>query len=1344
MDYSTQERLKQICTFLKESTYQQNNATDIRFSNTADLLWDPVRFWGKVLHHAKPPACYFTWEDFLNFKKSYEDTHNETIDESFLFSKFWIRNVLGFIDTAEAIDNLVYTFQEIRDFKNEILFWIEFQKVHKDHPLNTMVITDAIEDYETKTGKKLNKDGLYFGRWYREKDGKIELSNFEIYFQHFITYFKEFSFLQAFKNEKYAPFRRKIKINSTKFENILLSFRNLHPQGPDIETLEKEGSITKEGTFYSLSPSSFLGDVGDQISAYAWEMTVGDSSFEDDMARVKNWLVKNVSSRHWPTDLSYSSADSVARFLDAAYQLLVEEPDLNDFTKELNKIYFEDRHGTVSLQRTEAHILEEYITLSNNDHFELLHGFLFFKNRGHSNGLLLQPSRILLALLIRIIVRYDMDVPASKIPELERANQTRCPRIIGLINQGLYKPYLLWKVTYDIIHHKQEVIPYLVFEEKFATTAFILIDELEFKQDKEYDSKFFLWENMTILFLTTLSRGDLPSSAKKILQLFCQLNDQKYQIPFDQSITQIKERNNHEKKEKCVLSLIENCRQYETVHNKRETPYLFPIIFEELTKAFKGIKLPSFYRNGTVTFPLMKWDGITWLLRTSTYWKYKDQVMLMKISRNKLAAHFLNDYLDKIQIKEIITFDHFKRKDELGLPSWSEKLERLRLVDWLYPIYFIDAQGLLNRFLQPDIPIKITDSDYDKNNKFNADKLRTHIGVLLQVLKKLASPTIPYGFDKKNLLTIKTKIEQQIIDYLKRHIKDAPTEGRVDLFEYSKEKAFQSSDKEALFPQITRSLKWFADKDTLIDSISETGDIGKMLTLLETNSSEGIKHKLIAKIKQLDIKKFLENYSWIPEVQYTLTGLAQHPELMDQIDEAIAYWKEKIMLKRSNKEYKMVLYRTELLRAYFRKDEKRIAAIEEPSNTQNNKDIPTKAYKDFYIGLLFIQTDPKKSHSTFDRLTSLYPLYISFPLNRMVAKINWAQKDENISLYREALEEWNATAVDYDKDTLENADPNLSISKLTILSKIGEPENFDKHYRNLPIEHRMNPELLYIVVESLVSRSRLDEAQQLINEAKSYHAFSDFRNIQFVQDLQTKIDGIDNVDELRSHYLRIFASGPAKFIKILPENLNGKIELTQFLVQEFILAADKMLEKIQSISEIKDEDKYNDLIELVLNARINPWGWRVGAQSRGAFSGSGGYDPGERDLPILDINNKVMVICEAWIFRDKTKTHNHLAKIFNYHHKKEAFVVLVYDTGQRWDDFQKSWDTYLEEIQSAPFPTKFAINGPSTDVTSMYGFSQSAIKVAACEHGTDTTIYHIFINTNYKLFSGKATLQAKP
>lgn len=1342
MDNNLNELVKELKDFLNQTRSIKTDTFVDHVAKESDLVWEASRFFATIMHKAKPLSRYRSYEQFQEFKKKYETLNSTRVDEEGLFQKFWLRNILGFIVVSNGISSLAYHFNDIKAYKNEIEFWIEFQNDHKadkKRVTDKTTIDAAAAEYETRKNIQLNNEGIYFKRWASIKEDSVEYADIEIYFKQYIDHWNDFSFLWEF--EQTAEKDKLLLIKKDEFKQLHTSFKKFFSQIPTAKKFINEKILKESGEYYGINFYNtgvrYWEALHDKIGGICWELIANDKSYKDDKQRLKDWLTKLMYWPGWPDLLTFTTKKSAVRFLDAAFELVINDSDITSTENEFAKICLDSRMSHDSLLAFERTINSEDFTLNNSDAFELLESFNRWEKRSHTTYLYSQDSRNFLAYLINILVNYDTEFSRDPSTESALTEVKNFRRIISLLHSGLQKPYLVWEVTRFIIKDRPEVIPYLIIESELETLSFIFLDNINFFPEQKKVLVLELWKRSTRLFLQKLTREESPLVAKKIFQLYRSLNKKKYEIPYNRGTkekeTEIKE--THDKKEALVLGLIEDSRYHKYMINQRDSEYFLPIIYKELTLVIINHASKPLYHNGTVQLPIMQWDAVSWLLKVSTYWKYHDQKNSMEDSVTNLTTEFLRRYLESIEVTEVKKYNYSKDKDEMGLPLWSEKIERLHFIDWIYPIYFINKKGLLNQFLSPRIYIENTSDQYHEKNRFSADKLRTHIGVLLQVLRKLLLPVFPYGFEKEHLRSIKANIERQIIDYLKNHLKDQPEQGKIDLFDFNREWRFQTSDKEALFPQIARAINWFSDKDSIINAISESGDISKLLTLLDLVKSEGIKLKLIAKIKDLDIQSFLEKYSWIPEVQYTVTNLSNHPELLPQIEEAILFWKQRIMTRKNKSDYQLVLYKAELIVAYFKKSEKEIEEIKEPEiNYHGGSELRSFDYKLFYKGLLFIQSDPEKSHKVFDNLVKQYAAYPSFALNRMIAKINFASSKNDLNLYREALEEWKETEKEFDRDTISFLEPELTENIMTVLNKIGEYEELDERYKNLDLPDRMQPEVLQIVTQSLTDQKRITEALQVASGAKTYHQFSDIKDIQFVTGLENNINQIDNLDELKTYYHTIFTSEPKKMIKIFPEDLNGRVDLNQFLVKEILLAADKLLDKIMSIEEIADENKYNDLIELALDARINPWGWQVGAQSRAAFSGTGGKQPGERDLPIMNKLKQTMMVCEAFIFRDATRIKQHLEKVFNYHHKKDAFAILVYELSKDATVFQNHWNQYTEKIvPSTSFPPGYSIIEPVKDVSKEFGFDKSAIKICSSEHESGTILYHIFLNINYKL-----------
>jgi len=199
--------------------------------------------------------------------------------------------------------------------------------------------------------------------------------------------------------------------------------------------------------------------------------------------------------------------------------------------------------------------------------------------------------------------------------------------------------------------------------------------------------------------------------------------------------------------------------------------------------------------------------------------------------------------------------------------------------------------------------------------------------------------------------------------------------------------------------------------------------------------------------------------------------------------------------------------------------------------------------------------------------------------------------------------------------------------------------------------------------------------------------------------------------------------------------LNGENNLGSFITREVALASSKMLNKINAVRDVGLEDKYNDIVQLALDARMTQWGWIVKDQARGGFSANTKkYNPGERDLVICDSNDEALVICEAFIWKDARTAQSHISKIFNYYHKRESFIILIYDKRTQ-KNFDINWRNYRKELLPIlTYPSGFDLKKSKwKELTKRFGYNTSAIKVGSSQHGKGTKIFHVMVNLKYEV-----------
>lgn len=1350
MTYDQEEKFKELIQYISTHTINSDiNRTD-QNAKDEDLKWNASLFLAKSIHLAEIREQELTIEQFNQFKEEYEIQSDTQIDTSVLFQKYWLRNILGIIKIAGTVSSACYEFKKISDYYYELDFIFNNLNKNPDASKNLTreLISQEKERYEADNDLSLNIDWTI--NQLTPHRNKINEKALEInpYYNSFLSHWEEFEFLSAYKDKISSSENKGLKIAKKDLGNLHKSFKQFYSKTPSIDTLISQKIFKAKRGFYYLDLHNvdipYWSTLGDPISAGYWQCLVEDISFVNDEDRVRKFL-HQILYFGWHSDFLYhTTAASKKRFLDAACSLIINESDINGIDSEFKKVSIDGSFGSRET-RSLFHDREVYddFTLNNTDHFELFESLDNWEEKANTTFLYGQRSREYLTFLIKVIITHDYEVEREETKDEDNPEIHHYKRIFKLLEESLTKPFLLWNIECFVIMSRREFIPYLIKDSSYTSLAFQFIDRIgEFllHEEKEKIHKVIWVKSMELAIYTIRSVEQKGIAAKIIFQIFRQLNTKKYDIPYNRQLSAEKlSRKQRKEKEKAVLNLIEDSSLH--IHRSHgangRNQFLFPELYNELTKLFINLPSKPRYNNGTISYPMLQWDGISWLMKCATYWKYKIQFGINPPDITTLTNSFFKLYIDRIEVAEVKKYNFFEMKEEKALPLWSEKIERLEYIEWIYPIYWIHAQGNLGSFLCPKFSFKpSTEKDYREWNGFVINKLRTHIGVLLQVLRQLVIPSISSGFEKEKLQEIKLRIEQQIIDYLNQHIKNIPEKARVDLFDYNKEWAFQRSEKEALLPQIARALNWFSKKEQIIGAIIETRDIVKILTIAKWTTSAGVKKKIIEKIKQSDIKSFLEETHWIPEIQQTLLEISKYPQLIHEINQVVEFWEKKVSKK--SREYEIQLYQTKMLLAYFDNDEQGLDKIKEPdSRNHSPSELSSGDHKQFYRGLLRLEKDPESSYSIFSKLSMKYPQYHSLSLNRMAAKINIADESKDLKIYKEALEEWEAYALPQNILNEQDLGSTFITNKLYILLKLGECDALDSFYGKLEMPYQMLPDVLTVKIESLLARKRkkIEEASILLEKAENYHQFLGAGENGFIEALKVKVGDIDDVQLLNSYYSRIFNSSPEKLIEIFPQNLNGQRQLQSFIVTEIAGAAKMMLDKIVSISDIQGEDKYNDVIQLLLNAKMNPWGWVITDQSRGGYSDSQNKSknrqPGERDLKISN-KKGTFSVCEAFIYRRPATAKRHLKKIFDYYHQRDNLHILIYDLG---DSKQAgiNWTKYHNSIlPETDYPNEFKYIS-SKDVSIDFGHKNSAIKIAQSIHEGDLTLYHIFVNLNYNV-----------
>ena len=1347
INYKNHDKINVIQNIIKPFKTEWLNHKDEK-AIEADINWNASIFFARLLVKVKPSDSYWSKKKLESFTKDYNSKNNTVISVNNLLNKYWIREVLDLVQIPTIIRKVTYDFEQMQNYHQELIFIRKLYEVYPTQKIKKKEYDQFLKKY--KSDSKLTLDETWVNsEWIKtkkESDEDLKINNIDYYFT-LLDNWEEFKFLFAFKNEKSKKVSKGLEISKSELKDILSTHKSYFFKSLTLDELkEQEVLYEKENEYYINFYNckvSYWDTLGDKISGLVWEEIIIDNTISDDKTRIKIFLSKILYwENNWPKFYKHITNHSKERFVKAAFELILEQKDITGVKDELFKCYLDCSISSRYAFQFGKDLSEEALK-PLKDYYEIYDELYSLSNKYQGNLFYVQDVRNHLAFLIKMIICSDTDF--FDVVTGDDIKKEHFPLVKGLLKNGLEKPYLLWETCHFLVKDKPTIIPYLLEETQFASLAFRLINKIKIESSIDQintDIKLKLYENSIKLTLDSLLSNSECSNnniALLIFQLYKEINKDKYQslsrVRTQQDQYKIRESQNY--KEDLLLSLIEDYPLNGYNVHTTDKEYLLPKIIVELIGEFKNQKEKAKYLNGTIQFPIELFDGLSWLSKCINYSKYKDQFEDIEEIQEEISIIFKANYLQKIEQTSVLKKDFQSNKLIESLPSWSESNERLNQIDWVYPMVVMNDISKLKEFLSPRLSFKKAEHEYDDKNRVIAKKIRTHLFVLLTTLKRVTSNKSNYFNIYDKIKPLRIQLEQEIISILKNYAVVGKS-SKIDILSASFERQFSGASEEELLPQIAQAINWFKNKNEVIDVLINTSDLLRLLIILDWITSEGLRKEIIEKVKDAEIIKYFQSQNWLPEIELTLSKLSQYKELINQTEKALDYWEENITATRKNQKYKQASFVVKMMLAYNNKDIQKINSLSVPE--QNNfsvREFKPSHYKQFFIGLVHFESNPEAAYNIFDTLYSQFKQHISICINRFAAKINWATKINDVNkknrLLREALQEWSVVENQLPKTSIDSIIDKVWVNKLTVYYHLRGFEEFEKLYLELPETYQMMEDVVYIKIEMLQILNKQQEAVYLLHQAKEYHQLSDGSNPHFINKLQSKVDDKSDIKLLKANYLDIFSKKPKTLIQIFPEKLNGELEIGKFITKEFAIATNKALDKILAIDEIKNEDKYNDLVQITLESRFGIFGWTVKDQTRGAFSASG-FSPGERDIVIEDSNSEAILVCEAFIYRDIKTTQSHLKKVFNYHHKKEHFIILIYDLGTQ-GRFKNKWQKYFNEtLLKLKYPKGFETDSSiNKDLTDELDYKESAIKIGMTKHGKNTIIYHIMVNLKYKV-----------
>jgi len=1290
---------KQQLEYLTDQLQVLNNITssisdEEKYAKNADIQWGASLFMAHLLAESKLTLPFLDHKTVQQLLEQYNEEHQGVVDFEYLTESYLFRFVLNQVEIPSSIINQIHN--KNQEEKTELSF------------LRLL--------YNKKHGREEKIElGLYISK---ERVKQLRKTHVKVY--------------------PNTP-----SINEMKGSEIIAEF-------------DKENFKLKRG--YDKSFWRFLED---KAAALYWEEILAGSQ-KSDTVSLQQWLKKVRLFFSWSDAPRHMSPENRNKFLTAAVELILNEDDLLGWEQELLRLRLETDF-----------LVENNFVLDVNlpdDKNNILRVFKWW-GKPPIKGLVMNlhgGSRQQLNSLIYAVIKND---------ERDVASEDFNKWTIELLQNSNSRPYLTYIVAYIVRNSCPEAIPGLLLNRETISLGLNLLFELDFsgkfyslpnsvRSKKIAEIKNNLWrEGIELAFspLLKVEKDDQVFKEKVIAEVLLTLARK---IEKDKKTSHDLEIKNNLLQE--LLNYLADLRLNikEFASDNLINPGIINTMALKLINNWKkelgkGRK-PAFGGLPRAELKLMFW--LFDLVRNTT----TEEWQTVKAFNNKekslvlqtIADTIINIYTCELK-REIFTSD-----DQELVVTWTSRQPDNLKLPWESLFIYLRQDNRLNEILIP-INIRkrlkkiypIPDGATKKSSRVIADsaegklkrkqawvyKIRLHLSILINTQKKVSINEVG-----KN--TIKSDLEKTIVNILANFTIDDLCSGKTDIFDSFYERDLFTENEE-LFPLLAKMLTGFSKEnyDKAVNKIlSGTDDPVRFLILYQQVIDEASQQKIREKIFDMNLKEYLEEQYWLPEMEKALINSVNAG--YTEIAEEIINYGDKILSQHPKQlEWQKLVYRIKLNLAFQKGDLEGLENISIP--TEKGVVAPEeefKSTKDYYKALVLLKNNPGKAYKIFDQL--LYSKYLKsqIAVNRFAATIRMAEQEEELkkqmNLYRQALNEWDIIKKSLNENELHTIAKQVAYNKLLCYDYLKMNKEFDQLWDELPNQIKVEIDFLEVAVNNFLDRGQYDITKKLIEEKEVYYFGIDNKPSNKFQKLKEQLTNYKRkhlspqvVDEIafkpdlrqyRTYYQDILGFNPEEIAKVVSAKA-----LNKFLLDKIIWAGRQLLERNGVFADSKEENKYNDIMTSILKAVFSAWNWQVTDQPRGGRSSThqqrktsqGGV--GSRDIILSNQFSQKMAIVEAFRLKynylEKGVIEEHLTKIFKYNSigLARSYIIVYSEAGK----FSGLWDKYINYLSKINF--EFAIIQPVDDLTEDYNLS--GVKVAKAVHereGNKEEIYHIFLN----------------
>jgi hypothetical protein len=785
-----------------------------------------------------------------------------------------------------------------------------------------------------------------------------------------------------------------------------------------------------------------------------------------------------------------------------------------------------------------------------------------------------------------------------------------------------------------------------------------------------------------------------------------------------------------------------------------------PLAFSEFSRGFieqlrSHAKMPIRNTRKHLNLPLLSLISSLFQLAQSQQKLFPTDSSLKALGQ-KIRQRFIQKYCADFKASKIEVLNNSSTRFVQGDVSWHFEPDNPDFIVFepLFDANLNELGKLLDAVRPEDfeqVPGDIYKAENEKEERWsNRDekvrnekvKFRTHFRFVLRFYRALANERIKHRMGLPNWESTEVQVRQYMLKWVGFNHNNTEA-GLYDIYDVLLDNSSAPfSELPPLILDIVQTVNLFPMEKNRLEFVERMTDgLARLDLLLKIHNAvmdASCKKRVQEVINGVDIETFTSSqYLWYP-IEAALIEATNEAAFLMIAEKLLAFVKERNNPKKSIFEYEhsKLLFEIQLILAYRKLDRRKIenAADEFKAGTENQDNEYLQKRLQFFEGIFLMAEDKMEEASSIWRKLSETDSTVDIHYRKFYCEIQAAigEADEQRHTRRilNAYDEWEIyESGGVKKEDLDRFWDGITYCKAAYSDAMGADAEFDFYVNQFSLHSLFDIEVLSLIFKNYSRRGMNEQAGRLYLEAREHYEKFDAKSLEKLASIEQLINWDTTLVTLKSAFDFLNTTSVEKLLKVIPDVFNKNQTLPEFLLYEFQRVIEELMGKKKSADYflLADEDNFNDVITLLLRLRLSPLRFEIGDQPREGVT-SNGKGIGEIDITIRHGGYKIAAY-EAYVFRDKPRTEEHLTKVFDYNPTGQLFFSVVFYRGKDVK-FEAKFKTYQAILKETSFHKRHRVIGKFEEVE---GFpSLSNLLFGKTTHGNSKAVmYHLFVNLSY-------------